>query len=137
LGYVTLNRYIGLSTEDARLCLHKVAQFHAASMVLLQEQPSLVSDLNPSHFSKGLKDEFTNVLIVKGTEFAADVVDGFPGMSSTASKMRAQLPDEYDKRIRSVVDPKNSVFQVICHGDLWVNNIMINQEENKAIIVSG
>lgn len=55
LGYVILNRYIGLSEEDARLCLQKVAQFHAASMVLLHEQPSLVSELDPSFFSRGYK----------------------------------------------------------------------------------
>lgn len=74
---------------------------------------------------------------MKGTEFGADVADGLPGMSPIAAKMRAQLPDEYSKRIVSVVDPKNSSIQVICHGDLWVNNIMINPEEKKTIIVSG
>jgi len=137
LGYVTLNRFIGLSAAEARLCLHKLAQFHAASMVLLHEQPSLVSELEPSHYAKGLDDAFTHVMIVGGTQFGADVVDGFSGMSPIATKMRAQLPDEYEKRIRAVLDPKNSEFNVICHGDLWLNNMMVNREENKAVIVSG
>ncbi|KAL7732945.1 hypothetical protein ACLKA6_002759 [Drosophila palustris] len=134
LGYVTLNRFIGLSAEDARLCLRKLAQFHAASMVVLDEQPSLVADLAPSHYAKGLDDALSHVIILDGTEYGADVVDGL-GMSSIAAKMRAQLPDEYSKRISAVVDPKNSPFSVICHGDIWVNNMMINQEERKAIIV--
>jgi len=137
LGYVTFNRCIGLSAEDARLCLHKLAQFHATSMVLLHEQPTVVSELDSAHYAKGLDDAFTNVMIVGGTQFGADVVDGFAGMSPIATKMRAQLPGEYEKRICAVLDPKNTDFNVICHGDLWINNMMVNREENKAIIVSG
>ncbi|TDG47635.1 hypothetical protein AWZ03_005933 [Drosophila navojoa] len=135
LGYASMNRQKGLNLEDAEICVHKLAQFHAASMLLLHEQPELVGQLSPSHYAEGLDDPFAQVIVVNGTAFGADVVAELPGMSKIADKMRAQLPAEYETRIKTVVNGKNTAMPVIVHGDLWLNNLMINAEEKKAIIV--
>ncbi|KAH8372297.1 hypothetical protein KR093_010974 [Drosophila rubida] len=137
LNYSSLNTQAvnGLNAEDARVCLLKLAQFHAASMVVLKEQPALVAQLDPSHYAKGVEDSFAEVLVVGGTDYCANVVKNIPGMSRIAEKMKAQLPVEYSKRMRAIVDPKNSDFNVIAHGDIWLNNVMINQTTRNAVIV--
>lgn len=136
LGYASMNRRKGLNLEDAQVCVHKLAQFHAASMMLLHEQPELVAKLSPSHYVDGLGDPFAQVIVVNGTAFGAEVVAELPGMAAIAAKMRAQLPSEYETRIKTVVNSKNTAMPVIVHGDLWLNNLMINAEQKKAIIVS-
>ncbi|XP_030568478.1 uncharacterized protein LOC115768115 [Drosophila novamexicana] len=135
LGYTSLNRQKGLSLEDARISVHKLAQFHAASMMLLHEQPQLVAQLSPSHYANGVSDPFAQVICLDGAAYAADVVAEMPGMAPIADKMRAQLSGDYSERLRATVSAKNTAFPVIAHGDLWLNNIMINAEQKKAIIV--
>ncbi|KAH8260890.1 hypothetical protein KR044_000018, partial [Drosophila immigrans] len=136
-NYSSLNSQAlnGLSAADARVCLLKLAQFHAASMVVLQEQPELVAKLEPSHYFEGVEDSFAEVLVLGGTAYGAEVVNTFPGMSSIADKMKAQLPHEYSRRMKAVVDPKNSDIKVIAHGDIWLNNLMMNQATKNAVIV--
>ncbi|XP_034655187.1 uncharacterized protein LOC117892963 [Drosophila subobscura] len=133
LGYASMDRFRGLGLEDAQICLRKMAQFHAASMVLCQQQPELVAKLSPSHYADGVSDPFAQVIVVGGTEYAAEVFA--QELPQIAKKMKAQIPEEYSKRIRAVVDPKNSAFNVIVHGDLWVNNMMLDRSNGNAILV--
>lgn len=120
--------------EEAKICLQKMAQFHAASMVLYQNQPELVAKLSPSHYGQGLSDPFAKVIVLDGTVYAADTfADELPEISK---KMKAQIPEVYSQRIQNVVDPKKSNFNAIVHGDLWVNNMMFDRTNKKAILVS-
>lgn len=105
-------------------------------MMLLHEQPQLVTQLSPSHYANGVSDPFAQVICLDGAAYAADVVAEMPGMAPIADKMRAQLSGDYSERLRATVSAKNTAFPVIAHGDLWLNNIMINAEQKKAIIVS-
>lgn len=134
LGYTSLDRFQGLCLEDAKVCLRKMAQFHGVSMVLCQEQPDFVDKLSPSHYANGISDNFTKALVLDGAEFAANFfADELPEISR---KMKAQIPDGYSQRIQDIVNPKNSKFNAIVHGDLWVNNIMFNRPDEKAVLVS-
>lgn len=135
LGYVSLDRFQGLALDDAKICLRKIAQFHGASMVLRQEELALVEKLSPSMHSKGITDPILRGILLDATEFAADLfAEELPQISK---KMKAQLPEAYSRRMQEVVDPKPSAFNVIVHGDVWLNNIMINRETKRAVLVSG
>ncbi|KAH8301588.1 hypothetical protein KR059_006309 [Drosophila kikkawai] len=133
LGYVTLDRFQGLGLEDAKLCLRKIAQFHGASMVLRQEQLSLVEQLPPSAYSKGITDPIIRGIMFDATEFAADLFAG--ELPQISKKMKAQIPDAYSRRMQEAVDPKPSAFNVIVHGDVWLNNIMVNRATKRAVLL--
>ncbi|KAH8296631.1 hypothetical protein KR054_008990 [Drosophila jambulina] len=133
LGYTSLDRYQGLGLEDAKICLRKMAQFHGASMILYQNQPELLAKLTPSNYAQGISDAFAKGILLDGTEFAADLfAEELPEISR---KMKAQLPEAYSQKLQNVVDPKKSNFNAIVHGDLWVNNMMFDRTNNKAILV--
>ncbi|KAH8254383.1 hypothetical protein KR032_009775 [Drosophila birchii] len=132
LDYVGLDRFRGLDLEDAKLCLRKIAQFHGASMVLRQEQPSLVEQLPPSAYVNGINDPITKGIHYDGTEFAADLFA--EELPQIAKKMKALIPVGYSRRMQQAVDPKPSAFNVICHGDVWLNNIMINRATKRAVL---
>ncbi|KAH8239514.1 hypothetical protein KR032_005100 [Drosophila birchii] len=133
LGYTSLDRYQGLNLEDAKICLRKMAQFHGASMILLQNQPELLAKLSTSNYAQGISDPFAKGILLDGTEFAADLfAEELPEISK---KMKAQLPVAYSQRLQNVVDPQKSTFNTIVHGDLWVNNMMFDRTNNRAILV--
>ncbi|XP_017072241.1 uncharacterized protein LOC108108649 [Drosophila eugracilis] len=133
LGYGSLNRFQGASLEEAKICLGKMAQFHGSSMVLFENQPELVAKLRPSHYAYGLTDPFSKALMLDATEYAADVyADQLPEISK---KMRAQIPVAYAQRMKNVVDPNKSSLNAVVHGDLWINNIMFDSVNKKAVFV--
>jgi len=120
--------------DEAKICLSKLAQFHGASMVLFQNQPELVAKLSPSHYAKGLSDPFAKSLILDTTEYAAEVfADELPEISK---KMKAQIPEAYSRRMQNVVDPNKSSLNAVVHGDPWLNNIMFDSANKKAVLVS-
>ncbi|XP_030372499.1 uncharacterized protein LOC115622633 [Scaptodrosophila lebanonensis] len=135
LGYRTADRYNGLSFEEASVCMQKMAQFHAVSMQLIQEQPVIVDQLAPSDYLAGLENQFGQILVLDGTAHAADVVANWPGMAHIAAKMRAQCPKVYSKRMSDMVDPKKAAFTAIVHGDLWVNNTLLTPNAEQVIFV--
>ncbi|XP_016956103.1 uncharacterized protein LOC108028677 [Drosophila biarmipes] len=133
LGYGTFDRFKGLSVDEVKIGLRKLAQFHGSSMVLFQNQPELVAKLSPSHYAKGLSDPFAKSLILDATEYAADVfAEELPEISR---KMKAQIPDAYSRRMQDVVDPKKSSFNAVIHGDPWLNNIMVDSVNKKVVLV--
>ncbi|XP_070141828.1 uncharacterized protein [Drosophila kikkawai] len=133
LGYTSLNRYEGLNLADAKICLRKMAQFHGASMILYQNHPEFFSKLSPSNYAQGISDSFAKGILLDGTEFAADLfAEELPEISR---KMKAQIPEVYSQKLQIVVDPKKAKFNAIVHGDLWVNNMMFDRTNNRAILV--
>ncbi|KAH8389217.1 hypothetical protein KR200_001188 [Drosophila serrata] len=132
LGYVALDRFQGLGLEDAKTCLRKTAQFHGASMILRQEQLSLVEQIPPSAYANGLTDPIVKGIHFDATEFAADLFAG--ELPQITKKMKAQIPDAYSRRMQEAVDPKPSAFNVICHGDVWLNNIMVIRATKRAVL---
>ncbi|EDV31069.1 uncharacterized protein Dana_GF15176 [Drosophila ananassae] len=133
LGYTSLNRFQGLSTEEAKVCLKKIAQFHGASKVLCEEQPDLVAKLSPSHYTNGISDPVTSAILLDGTTYVADLFAA--ELPEISRKMKAQIPEIYSNSMQKVVDPKLSNLNTIIHGDTWLNNIMVNRKEEKAVLL--
>ncbi|KAH8412465.1 hypothetical protein KR009_002390 [Drosophila setifemur] len=133
LGFGPLNRVVGLTFDDAKVCLRKIALFHGASMVLGQEQPGLVAKLSPSHYINGITDPTTKAVTMDATEIAADLFA--EELPEIARKMKAQIPETYSNRMQKVVDPERSGLKVIVHGDSWLNNILFDRENQRAVLL--
>jgi len=50
--------------------------------------------------------------------------------------MKAQIPEAYSRRMQNVVDPNKSSLNAVVHGDPWLNNIMFDSANKKAVLVS-
>ncbi|XP_068149629.1 uncharacterized protein [Drosophila tropicalis] len=133
LDYTHLDRQKGLNLHEAEICLQKMAQFHAASMILIEEQPDLVEELPSSHFTAEYQWYPIDTLMKDSTKYTADVFT--KEMPEIATKMEAQMSQAFMRRMRSIMDPENSGIKVIIHGEPWINNMLMNRAKEKSIFM--
>ncbi|TMW42796.1 hypothetical protein DOY81_012123, partial [Sarcophaga bullata] len=122
LGYSCAERTMGLDLQQSRILIKKIAKFHAASMLYVKEHEG-------SHFEKGAYDTMTESLIYGGLEYVANMVEKWPSYEGIAEKLRAVIP-KFNDAIAHMINTKNSTFNVINHGDLWVNNFLLKYDES-------
>ncbi|KAI8122125.1 hypothetical protein CVS40_7024 [Lucilia cuprina] len=130
LGYYCADRCKGLDYEHAEIVIKKIAKFHAASMIYAKKFPDIVQSLLNSGFEKGACDEVSQVITYGGFEYVSDMIKNWPTYENLSQKVRSIIP-KYNGLAYEVVNSKNSIFNVINHGDLWVNNFLYKYSEDK------
>ncbi|XP_037815498.1 uncharacterized protein LOC119606166 [Lucilia sericata] len=129
LGYYCADRCKGLDYEHAEIVMKKLAKFHAASMIYNKKFPDIVKSLLNSGFEKGACDEVSQVITYGGFEYVADMIKNWPSYENLSHKVRSVIK-KYNGLAYEVVNSKNSIFNVINHGDLWVNNFLYKYSED-------
>ena len=59
------------------------------------------------------------------------MIKDWPTYEGLSEKLLAIIP-KYDNTVRDIVNPKKSIFNVIVHGDLWVNNFLYKYEKDNS-----
>ena len=57
------------------------------------------------------------------------MIKDWPNYEGLSEKLLAIIP-KYDNTVKDIVNAKKSIFNVILHGDLWVNNFLYKYEQN-------
>lgn len=89
-----------------------------------------------SHFEKGACDDISQAITYGGFEYVANMIRKWPSYESLADKVLSIIP-KYNELAFEVVNSQKSKFNVINHGDLWINNFLYkyDKESNKPIDV--
>ncbi|XP_037939831.1 uncharacterized protein LOC119672746 [Teleopsis dalmanni] len=130
LDYYVADRWLGLDEQHAMCLMGKIAKYHAASMVLIQKFPTEVKKLPASHFAAGAADQIAHSIAIGGLEYVADFLKTWSGFVEISRKILANKT-QFNEKIKSIVNPKNSKVNVIMHGDLWVNNFLFRYDNDK------
>ncbi|XP_055856529.1 uncharacterized protein LOC129919610 [Episyrphus balteatus] len=127
-GYKNQNRIEGLDKEHTEAALKKLAEFHAASAVHCQVNGGeLEGPLVNGMFNDQMIGMF--VAMMKPTlEIFLKSLEINEIDSKYIEKARAMIDVVMDKFIE-LNKPNLKDFNVICHGDLWSNNIMFLHDE--------
>ncbi|CAD7091896.1 unnamed protein product [Hermetia illucens] len=125
--FTNADRLNGMDMQHAKAVLSKLAQFHAASACVLEKSDSSAKQLLSSISSEEAFSFFRAIQpmlwgnIVKHLRMwktCQEYVDRIEGMVNRIGDL-----------FTDVYTPKPDEFNVILHGDLWVNNIMFQHDE--------
>ncbi|KAJ4442920.1 hypothetical protein ANN_04516 [Periplaneta americana] len=134
LGYRNHERTTGLDMEHCIVVLRSLAQFHAASVALKKREPELIEPFMYVKKLKLLTEGFRDFVSNSILKLANDVEKWPEYGEKYAHKIRDFSVNTMDKNLES----RNRIedeFNVLSHGDLWVNNMMFRYDTDKDIDV--
>ncbi|KAG8035191.1 hypothetical protein G9C98_001681 [Cotesia typhae] len=123
LGFKMANRQTGLDFNHCMLALQGLAKFHASSVWIIEKNPKLKEIYSKGMFEMDFPKDMSN-FFVSGMKFLVKAAESWPELRDDCRKKIEKIADvAYDKAgIARKLDEKE--FNVINHGDFWVNNMM-------------
>lgn len=125
-GYKKVDRQNGLDVGHLKLILEKLAKLHAASAMLYnQDETDFMSHQEPniSEYFKIFHPLFVNCL-----NACAKAAEKWPGAEEFARKLFVLEKNVIDRGSEAFI-LEDEEFGVLCHGDLWTNNVMFDYNE--------
>ncbi|XP_069690951.1 uncharacterized protein [Periplaneta americana] len=124
------NRISGLDLKHCLLVMKTIARFHAASLVQYEKDPTIFEPFMDNMFSID-EDIGIEAFFTENIKKVANEVETWPKYKDTFAKKLHNLCDTVMEKWRLGVS-RNGEFNVLCHGDLWLNNMMFRYSEDTA-----
>ncbi|CAO1442433.1 unnamed protein product [Diamesa tonsa] len=125
-GYKKVDQKNGLNVDHLKLVLEKLAKLHAASAMLYnQDETDFMNHQEPniSEYFKIFHPLFFNCL-----NACAKAAEKWPGAEEFSKKLFVLEKNVIDRGSEAfILDDEE--FGVLCHGDLWANNVMFDYNE--------
>lgn len=124
--FVMADRYIGLDLDHILMALRKLARMHAVSVMIHQKDPQAFENLDTGFFTR--KTDAFHVMFESLCEALIEEVKTWEGFEYYAKKLTGVRKNLVVNAQRAF-DCDDGDFHVLCHGDLWTNNLMYKYDE--------
>ncbi|KAM7348680.1 uncharacterized protein ACRADG_007935 [Cochliomyia hominivorax] len=134
LGYGLASRELGMDENHASLVLRRLAQFHSISVIVNQKDPNLMKSFNTGILAKGAiqRDNSTFYCLIKAScEALIDLTKTWKGYEKIVPKLENHLRN-LRLKLSEMQKFQDDEFQVLNHGDMWVNNMMFKYDSTNA-----
>jgi len=125
-GFKMAPRRNGLDFDHCALAMRKIAMFHAASVVLVDKNPSTIKNYGTGLYSD---HEMIAPWLLKGLNSFAQSLKSWPGMENYGIKLEKMGTDAVKRGVEAG-DKRLGGFNVLNHGDLWINNMLFTYHDN-------
>lgn len=127
-NFTIADRTKGLGLEHILLALRKLAQMHAASVILQQKNPNVFENIDTGFFTR--KTDSFHVMFETLCDGMIEEVATWEGYEYYSEKL-VNVRKNLIKNAQRAFDNDDGDFKVLNHGDLWTTNIMYTFDENQ------
>lgn len=128
--FLMSDRKIGLDLNHIKISLVKLARFHAASIILMENDPNIFESFDIGMFSRN--SSAFNSYIATHLDALTSEVSTWNEFDSFASKLQA-MKKNFIENTNKVFDNEPGDMQVLIHGDLWTNNLMFTYDKKGSL----
>ncbi|XP_049940208.1 uncharacterized protein LOC126416509 [Schistocerca serialis cubense] len=122
-GFSLAKRCSGLDLAHSKLVVRKLAEFHAASVKLFEQDPSALDNYMVFKSFHGSTTQHVETFLKQGCRLLADQLDTLDRSYSRYAPRIRTLAESIFPRLADLTERKGK-FRVLTHADTWVNNIM-------------
>ncbi|XP_073834590.1 uncharacterized protein isoform X2 [Musca autumnalis] len=130
LGYKLASREKGLDETHALMVLRRLAQFHSNSVAVMKKDPTLLTCFKNGILATAAirkeKSKFYG-FIKSSCEGLIDLAKTWNGYKEIVQKME-KYSANLQEHLLKMQQPFPGEFEVLNHGDLWVNNVMFKYD---------
>ncbi|XP_029160636.1 uncharacterized protein LOC114932532 [Nylanderia fulva] len=127
LGFRMACRQSGLDLPHCTLAIRGLARFHATSVAVCEKEPNQKAMYGRGMFNDEHPPEMSGFFVL-GVKCLGEEVAKWPGMEKYSEKIIKLSEHIYKKGIEASKVCEDD-FNVINHGDCWVNNMMFKYDD--------
>nr|CAD7269315.1 unnamed protein product [Timema shepardi] len=126
-GFRMAERQKGLDLRHSIVVMRSLARYHATAIALHKRDPALVESFEENFYtdSRGFVSNATLPML----RSLAEVVRSWPGFGDDYRGRLLKRADTIYDDVMELMKPEGNAFNVLNHGDLWVNNMLFRYEE--------
>ncbi|KAJ9589202.1 hypothetical protein L9F63_028012 [Diploptera punctata] len=128
-GFRMAERTEGLDMDHCLLVLRTLAKYHAATAVLYEQDPQLFEPFRENLYNNKLRQDLNNFYEGNINNLLAQI-ENLPNFQDKFKINLQKLSEAAVDYVIKSYQKQDGDFNVLTHGDLWLNNMMFRYSES-------
>ncbi|KAF7997354.1 hypothetical protein HCN44_005631 [Aphidius gifuensis] len=132
-GFRLVDKRAGLDLQHSLFAIRNLAKFHASSVALVEKNPNCKKQYNKGFFY--ITDELKEwkEFIDSTMKLFGKVVSSWPNLGQKYQDKLSKISDNLYNLIAKKTIVNENEFNVINHGDFWINNMLFHYDNNNQV----